>query len=99
MEILLYAYIIAVNIAGIAIVKIDKMVAELNGEKVKNKKSKYTRVPESFLMLTALFFGALGVFLGMMIFRHKTQKIKFIYGVPLIFVLNLVALFYLLQCI
>ncbi len=99
MEILLYVYILAVNIAGFVIVKIDKTVAELNGEKSKNKKTKYTRVPESFLLLTALFFGALGVYIGMLFFRHKTKKAKFIYGVPLIFALNLVSLFYLLQCI
>lgn len=35
------------------------------------------RIRESVLLLTAVFGGAFGALLGMMLFRHKTQKLKF----------------------
>lgn len=49
------------------------------------------RIPEKILLGFALFGGSIGAFLGMHVFNHKTQKIKFSIGVPLIFVLQLAA--------
>ena len=46
------------------------------------------RVPEKTLILLALFFGATGAFIGMRVFRHKTQHRKFTVGVPLLMLLN-----------
>ena len=34
--------------------------------------------------------GSVGAWLAMLLFRHKTQKKKFRYGVPVMFVLQLV---------
>ncbi len=42
------------------------------------------RVPEATLFLLALLGGALGGVLGMQVFRHKTQHMKFMIGFPLI---------------
>ena len=42
------------------------------------------RVPEAFLFLLALLGGALGGVLGMQVFRHKTQHLKFMICFPLI---------------
>lgn len=52
------------------------------------------RIPEKILLGFALFGGSIGAFLGMHVFNHKTQKIKFSIGVPLIFVLQLAAVIY-----
>ncbi len=58
----------------------DKRQAKRNG----------WRVPESRLFLTALFGGAIGVFIGMRLFRHKTKHWSFQIGVPLLLLLNIV---------
>ena len=42
------------------------------------------RVPELTLFSLALLGGALGGVLGMQVFRHKTQHMKFMIGFPLI---------------
>lgn len=41
--------------------------------------------------------GSVGAWLAMQLFRHKTQKKKFRYGVPSIFVLQLVAVLFLVD--
>lgn len=60
-------------------------------DKRKAKKGKY-RIRERTLLLSALFFGALGGWLGMHTFHHKTLHKKFRYGLPALLVLNLLFL-------
>lgn len=48
------------------------------------------RVPEKSLWLLALIGGAPGAFLGMIVFRHKIKKKKFIVGFTLLMVIDLV---------
>lgn len=50
------------------------------------------RISEKTLILCALFFGAVGAFCGMKIFRHKTKHAKFTILVPLLMVLNIIIL-------
>ena len=54
-------------------------------------KRKDTRIRESKLFRICFWGGALGGMLGMNIFRHKTLKRKFAVGVPLLFILQLLA--------
>ncbi len=51
------------------------------------------RIKEKTLLLSALFFGGAGAFLGMTVFRHKTKHWYFKVLVPLCFVLNMVMVF------
>ncbi|MBQ0030456.1 MAG: DUF1294 domain-containing protein [Bacteroidales bacterium] len=71
-NIAIYA-LIGINIVAFAMYGIDKWKA---------KKSKW-RIPEANLLAVAAFGGALGAWLGMKTFRHKTQHKKFIIFVPL----------------
>ncbi|MCI5675268.1 MAG: DUF1294 domain-containing protein [Firmicutes bacterium] len=50
------------------------------------------RVPEKTLLIFCLFFGAIGGFLGMKIFRHKTMTPIFLLGVPILMAVQLVIL-------
>lgn len=61
----------------------------------KSAKSGGRRIPERVLWLLAVFFGALGLYVCMRIFRHKTQKTGFVYGIPLLLVAQLFAMVYL----
>lgn len=48
------------------------------------------RIPEASLLLLAFFGGAIGAFLAMIIFHHKTRKLKFRLLVPVFMVIQLV---------
>ena len=47
------------------------------------------RISEKALLLSAFFFGGVGAFLGMRIFRHKTKHWYFAVVVPLFAVLQI----------
>ncbi|MCX6786015.1 MAG: DUF1294 domain-containing protein [Candidatus Komeilibacteria bacterium] len=50
------------------------------------------RIPEVKLLFWAMAFGALGVGLGMICFRHKIRTWYFYLGVPLALVNNIIVL-------
>lgn len=47
-------------------------------------KGERRRISEKSLLLLACFGGSLGILLGMYLWKHKTRKIKFYLGVPVI---------------
>lgn len=51
-------------------------------DKFKAKRGMW-RIPEATLLWSAALFGALGAFLGMSLFRHKTKHMVFIVVVTL----------------
>ncbi len=51
-------------------------------DKIKAKKGR-RRISEASLLLIAFLFGGLGAIFGMVLFNHKTSKIKFRIFVPL----------------
>lgn len=81
---MIWIYLIAINIVGFLVMGIDKAKA----------KAKAWRIPEKTLLTIAVLGGSIGVWLGMEIFRHKTKHKQFKYGVPLIFVIEIVVWFY-----
>ncbi len=83
---LLLLILLVLNIRSFAIMGIDKY-------KAKHDKP---RTSEKNLILSALFMGAIGIGLGMMAFRHKTQKIKFKVLVPIALIINAAAVYALL---
>lgn len=57
-------------------------------------KKKFWRISELKLLSAAFLGGAMGTWLGMYLFRHKTLHYKFIIGVPLLVVLNMICFYY-----
>ena len=53
------------------------------------------RIRERTFFLWAGAFGAAGIFFGMRIFRHKTQHVSFVLGIPILCLLNLVCGYFL----
>jgi uncharacterized membrane protein YsdA (DUF1294 family) len=51
------------------------------------------RIAEGVLFFWAAAFGSLGIYLGMLIFRHKTKKWYFMIGITLLFFENLACLY------
>ena len=86
MKMMLIYYLLAVNVLTFIVYGVDKWKARRG----------HWRVPEATLMGLAALGGSVGAWLAMQLFRHKTQKKKFRYGVPVLFVLQVAAvLFYL----
>lgn len=75
---LLAAYLFVVNLLAFCAFGRDKRLA-LQGR---------YRVPEARLLLYAALGGALGAWLGMRRFHHKTRKWRFRLLVPLFFLLH-----------
>ena len=76
---LIIAYVIAVNVIGFFLMGIDKRKAI--------KRS--FRIPEATLFLIAVLGGSIGSIFGMYTFRHKTRHWYFVYGMPLILILQI----------
>ena len=48
------------------------------------------RISEGSLLWMGVVFGAVGRFLGMKLFHHKTAHAKFVFGVPLLILMNFI---------
>ena len=75
----LAACVLAVNLTGFFLIGLDKSLARKNAR----------RIRERTLFLCALPFGAPGSLVGMYVFRHKTQKPAFRFGMPALLLLQL----------
>ena len=78
----LIIYFVIINIVGFAIMGIDKRKAI----------KKDFRISESTFIKLSILGGALGNYLGMYLFRHKTLHKKFYIGIPLIMIFNIICL-------
>ncbi len=79
-------YLLIINVVGFAVMGIDKWKA----------KHRAWRIPEHTLFTIAIIGGSLGTIIGMYTFRHKTKHWYFVYGLPTILTLQIVAAAYLI---
>jgi len=73
------AYLVIMNLAGFAVMGIDKAKA----------KRKAWRIPEKVLFLFSIIGGSVGTWAGIYAFRHKTKHWYFVVGMPLILILQI----------
>lgn len=84
MEGSILAYIAAVNLLTLFLMRVDKQKA------IKNQ----FRIPERTFFLLSLLGGAIGTYIGMKIFRHKTKHGRFTIGIPILIIVNLATFIY-----
>ncbi len=72
------SFIITINFVSFVLMGLDKYKAI---------KGSY-RISEISFLTLGFMGGAVGVLLGMVCFRHKTNKKKFYIGIPILFVIN-----------
>ena len=84
---ILYVVLAILNLMAFIFVGIDKKRSAMSTE----------RVPEVYLFFVSIFFASLGVFSGMLFFRHKTRKLYFPVGIGLLVVQQTTLLFLLLS--
>lgn len=76
-------FYLGINVVAFLVMMMDKM-------KSRNKQAE--RISEGALFFMAAVFGSIGVYAGMFVFRHKTRKLTFIIGVPLMMLQNIIFL-------
>ena len=76
-------YIITINLIAFLAMYVDK------------RKAKYGRwrIPEQTLFILALIGGSISSIAGMYTFRHKTKKLRFSIGFPVILILQIILIF------
>lgn len=84
---LIITYMVCLSIITFIAFGIDKWKAKAHA----------WRIPEATLLFLAFIGGACGAWLGMQTFRHKTQHLKFKYGVPLLIIWNIAVILYILH--
>lgn len=76
-------YLVIANLAAFLMYGADKRRA---------KKNRW-RISEKALIMVALIGGSVGALGGMYLFRHKTKHVKFIIGVPVILVIQILIVY------
>lgn len=79
-------YVIIINVIGFIAMLIDK----------KKAKRGSWRIPEKTLFTITLLGGGIGTILGMYAFRHKTKKLRFTIGFPVILLCEIFIIVYFL---
>jgi uncharacterized membrane protein YsdA (DUF1294 family) len=77
------ALLVLVNIAGFITAAVDKYKA----------RRRLWRIPERTFFIIAALGGCPGVYLGLVLFRHKTRHLSFMLGIPAIFFIQLMLIF------
>lgn len=81
----LFGYLVIMNGLGGVMMGQDKSSARI--------RTAESRIPESQLLFIAILGGALGVYISMFLFRHKTKKPIFLIGLPLLILQQLLLLY------
>lgn len=77
-------YFVIINIIGFLIMFIDKQKAKRGA----------WRIPEKTIFIITALGGGIGTIAGMYAFRHKTQKLQFVIGLPFITILEIILIVY-----
>ena len=62
-------------------------------DKVRAARENTERISEGMMFFLAAAFGSIGIYAGMFAFRHKTRKLHFLLGLPLLIIENLATLY------
>lgn len=86
--------ILTLLIIHLCIISLISIFATVS-DKIKAKRGKW-RIPEAVLMLLSVLGGSFAMYLTMQLIRHKTKHKKFMVGIPIIMVFQLILLIWIL---
>ena len=81
--IILTVYLMFINLIAVIVTAYDKFSA------VKKRR----RVREKSLFLISLLGGSLGMYVTMLLIRHKTRHLKFMLALPVLLIIQLIAVY------
>lgn len=76
-----FLYLIIINVVSFITMAADKYYA----------RNHRWRISENTLMILAVVGGSVGSIAGMFLLRHKTKHLKFLFGLPAIFLVQCIA--------
>ena len=62
-------------------------------KKISKKNRVELRIPEKTLLILSAVGGSVAMFITMLLIRHKTKHFKFMFGIPVIIVIQAAAIF------
>ncbi len=80
-------YLIVINVITFIVFGIDKFKA----------RKKLWRIPVAVLLALSVAGGASGGLAGMFFFRHKTKKLLFVLGIPLILIAQIILIYLIMR--
>ena len=78
-------YLIVISLISVILCIYDKKISKKNRVEL--------RIPEKTLLLLSALGGSLAMYVCMRIVRHKTKHARFMVGIPLIFILQIILLY------
>lgn len=79
------AYILLMSVVSVIVCIWDKKISKKNRVEL--------RIPEKVLLILSALGGSVAMLLCMLLIRHKTKHVKFMLGIPLIIILQTLAIF------
>ena len=89
-EQIIFGILVFLNIFAFIVMAIDK---------ARSRRSNDRRISEGMMFFLSAAFASFGVYAGMFVFRHKTKKWYFIFGIPLLMLENVATAYFLLTYI
>lgn len=89
-EFIIAAYLIAISAVSVIVCCYDKFAS---------KALKRLRTREATLLILSAMGGSVAMLLTMLIIRHKTKHFKFMFGIPMIIIIQAAAVFLYFRCI
>ena len=82
---ILIAYVAIMSLISVIVCIYDKTVSKLDRVEL--------RSPERNLMILSAFGGSVAMLITMLIIRHKTKHFNFMFGIPVMIVIQAAAIF------
>ena len=82
---ILIAYVVIISIVSVIVCYYDKKISKKNRVEL--------RIPESTLMILSVAGGSIAMLVTMLMIRHKTKHFKFMFGIPVMIVIQAAAIF------
>lgn len=92
-------YITEILLTVLAALNLCAFLVMLRDKRKSRKGGESERTPEGLIFFLATIFGSVGVYAGMLVFRHKTRRWYFQLGIPLLILQNAATLYVLWQYI
>ena len=83
--------VLSIFIAYIAIISLVSVIVCIYDKKISKKNRVELRTPEKTLLILSALGGSVAMFITMLIIRHKTKHFKFMVGIPVIMIIQAVA--------
>ena len=75
----------------IAVISLVSVIVCIYDKKISKKNKVELRIPERNLLILSALGGSVAMFVTMLLIRHKTKHVKFMLGIPVIIILQAVA--------